>query len=277
MKKKIYYAIPAGLRPLAMRLYYLPTDTLDCILKRRPEGVPPRGLVLVGQGDYVKHGEKFLKYFIEQGGLKPHHKVLDVGCGIGRMAVPLTRYLGNTGSYDGFDIVKSGIDWCNRHIAPQHTNFIFRHISLHNALYNTGTHSSAAGFAFPYDDSAYDFVFLTSVFTHMIPSEVSHYIAEISRVLKPGGTCFASFFILNDESKKLMEEKPMDMNFPVDKGFYRLHSAKVDAANVAYEEEWVAGTLAYNGMEPVKSYYGQWCGRENYFDYQDIVVSRKKA
>ena len=45
---------------------------------------------------------------LERHGLKPEHRVLDIGCGVGRVALPLTRYL-TSGTYDGFDIVKRWI------------------------------------------------------------------------------------------------------------------------------------------------------------------------
>ena len=275
MKRALFYSIPAGLRPLARRLWFLPADLTDLLLNRRPAGVPPRGMIFVGHGDYVKQGEKFLSYFKEYGSLKPNHHVLDVGCGIGRMAVPLTQYLNEEGSYDGFDVVKSGINWCRKNISSTHPNFRFQHVSLHNSLYNTATQTHASTFVFPYDDAAFDFVFLTSVFTHMVADETAAYINQISRVLKPGGTCFATFFLLNEESEKLMDESPTHMNFPYDKGHYRLHSSMVDAANVAYKQDWIEGILAHNQLKIKSVHYGQWCGRKDFFDYQDIVIMSK--
>lgn len=275
VKRQLYYLIPAGLRPLFRRIYYLPLDVLESVSGKRPKGVPPRGMVFVGYGDYVKLGERYLRHFQTMAGLKPDHKVLDVGCGIGRMAYPLTGFLSEYGSYDGFDIVKSGIDWCNRHISREYPNFRFLHTSLYNQLYNTSTRIDAASFVFPYPDQAFDFVFLTSVFTHMLPEEVENYIRQIARVMKPGAACFISFFLINEESEELMKNSPNHMNFPIDKGFYRLHSGKVDTANVAYRESWIREKLEANGITIENSYYGQWCGRPVFTDYQDLVICRK--
>ena len=93
MKRFLYYLLPTSLRLFARRLYFLPIDTFDYITGKRPEGVPPRGKIFIGHGDYVKVGERYLTNFKELCGLKPDHAVLDIGCGIGRMAVPLTHYL----------------------------------------------------------------------------------------------------------------------------------------------------------------------------------------
>lgn len=272
MIRKLYYLLPAALRLKVRRLVFMPFDFFDSITGKRPAGVPPRGMVFVGYGDYVKQGEKFLGYFRDLCGLQPNHHVLDIGCGIGRMAYPLTRYLNKDAAFDGFDIVKDGIDWCTKHITSEYPNFRFTHVDLYNQLYNTQTQASANQFRFPYEDTKFDFVFLTSVFTHMMPEEVSHYINEIERVMKPGAVCLASFFLLNNESESLLKTQPTHMNFPVDKGYYRLHSAKVDTANVAYKEEWVRETINRSGLAVKTIYYGNWCPRKQYLDYQDFVI-----
>jgi ubiquinone/menaquinone biosynthesis C-methylase UbiE len=275
MKRFLYYLLPTPIRLFARRLYYLPVDAYEYATGKRQKGVPPRGKIFIGHGDYVKQGEKFLNYFRELAGLQPNHAVLDIGCGIGRMAVPLTRFLNEQGTYDGFDIVKSGIDWCNKHISSQHPNFRFQYTGLYNQLYNTSDKSDARSFIFPYENAKFDFVFLTSVFTHMMPAEVEHYINEIGRVMKPGATCLMSFFIINCVSEDLMFKKPTHMNFPINKEFYRLHSAQVDTANVAYDEEWLLEKLENAGLKMESIQYGQWCGRDSYFDYQDLVICSK--
>lgn len=275
MKRQLYYFIPASFRPLARRIYYLPIDIFESVMHIRPEGVPPRGKVFVGYGDYVKQGEKFLRLFTEIGGLKPHHRVLDVGCGIGRMAYPLSKFLSPEGSYEGFDIVKSGIDWCTKHITTSHPNFRFLYTGMYNQLYNTAANKDASGFVFPYEKQSFDFAFLTSVFTHMMPEEVDNYLGQISKVMKPGSSCFMTFFLVNSESENLMATAPTHMNFPVNKGHYRLHSAAVDTANVAYSEDWVESRLKFHGLQKESVHYGQWCGRERFLDYQDIIICRK--
>ena len=62
--------------------------------QRKKEALtPPKGRVFIGSGDFVKHGNRILSQFVEFGGLKPTHRVLDMGCGIGRLSVPLTNYI----------------------------------------------------------------------------------------------------------------------------------------------------------------------------------------
>src|ERR1035437_9648712 len=56
--------------------------------------------------------------------IQPDHTVLEIGCGIGRDAIPLSKYLKN-GRYVGVDVLKPSIDWCLANISSRHPNFAF--------------------------------------------------------------------------------------------------------------------------------------------------------
>ena len=86
--------------------------------------IPPRNLQVVGNGDFKVLGDAFLQFFITYGGLQPTDRVLDVGCGVGRMARALTGYL-TSGEYEGFDIMRASVSWCNVNISPRFPNFHF--------------------------------------------------------------------------------------------------------------------------------------------------------
>jgi ubiquinone/menaquinone biosynthesis C-methylase UbiE len=241
---------------------------------RRREMIPPRTLYFVGDGDYKQVGLEFRKLFTEYGGLKPQDRVLDVGCGIGRMAVPLTDFLSGTGAYEGFDIVKKGVTWCQRNITPRFPNFHFQHSDVRNRFYNPNGVYEASAYRFPYSDASFDFVFLTSVFTHMFPQDLENYASEIARVLKRGGRCFVTMFLLNDESKALIEKKQSTQNFV----FPLEGCVTADPTNpegsLAFEESYMRKLFRKLGLsirEPI--HYGSWCGRKEFLSYQDIVIA----
>ncbi len=271
--RNFYYSISPAKRLLLRKIAFAPIDLWEAITGKNKKLIPPKGLIFVGSGDFQEQGERFLEYFQKHGGLKPHHRVLDIGCGIGRMAVPLTNFLSPEGSYEGFDIVKDGIDWCLKNITPQSPHFRFTHIELKNHLYSSKG-KEAGNFRFPYEKEEFDFVFLTSVFTHMIPAEVENYLAEIFRVLKGNGRCLSTFFILDETSKISMSG---DFNFPYDYGFYRLMDKRVQSANVAYGKEYLLKQFGKNKLVVEKLLPGRWSGRnENEgADFQDIVVLAK--
>ncbi len=270
--RKLFYSIPPAWRFALRRFYYLPLDTWEVLTGQRDNLTPPKGLIYTGSGDFKKQGEQTLQYFIEFCGLAPRHRVLDVGSGIGRIAAPLSRYLDEEGSYDGFDVVEKGVDWCRKRIASRHPNFKFQYIPLDNDLYRKEG-ENAAGFRFPYDSNRFDLVVVNSVFTHLVLDEVDNYLGEISRVLKPGGRCYATFFLFDEKTKW-----PEGFDFPFDYGRCRLMDDEVKSANVAFEEKYLLQELAVKKRLSVRHlFYGFWRGlpKETCKEFQDIVIFEK--
>lgn len=254
---------------------YAVLDPIDRVRGRDPMR-PPRSKMFVGGGDFTAVGEEFLRYFVELGGLRPDDRVLDVGCGIGRMAVPLTGYLSPRGEYRGFDIVKEGIDWCDGAIATRFPNFRFTHADIVNRHYNPAGRHLAREYRFPYPDASFDFAFLTSVFTHMLPPDLGNYLGEVSRVLTPGGRCLMTMFLLDDESRTCIRARrsTLDFSHAVD-GCLTIDASDPEAA-IAYEEAAVRDGLAAVHLsvdEPI--HRGSWCGRPSYLSYQDIILVTK--
>ncbi len=238
--------------------------------------IPPEEMIFVGAGDFKKIGNDFLKYFIELGNLKPNARVLDIGCGIGRMAIPLTEYLDKTGSYEGFDIVSMGIDWCQKNISTRHPNFQFQLAEIVNQSYNQNGTVQASDYKFPYDNESFDFIYLTSVFTHMLPKDMENYFSEITRVLKKNGRCLITFFLLNEESHRFIAAKQTSQDFQYVFNGYRAVDKNNPESAVAYEEDIIRNLYKKHGftiIEPI--HYGAWCWRTNFLSYQDIIVAEK--
>ena len=121
------------------------------------------------------------------------------GCGIGKKARVLSKFLNAGGSYEGLEIVRSGIEWCQqayRHLA----NFHFQLADVYSKHYDPSGQFLAREYRLPFASGNFDFVFLSSVFTHMLPPDVENYFSEIARVLKPGGRSVITFFMLNPEA-----------------------------------------------------------------------------
>jgi SAM-dependent methyltransferase len=239
--------------------------------------MPPGWLHLVGLSDYREAGEKFFRYFRDIGGLKPHERVLDVGSGTGRMARPLTKYL-EGGSYDGLDIVAPSVEWCRKTYTPRYPNFHFHHADVHNSVYNPAGACRASEYRFPFADSYFDFIFLTSVFTHMLPDDMENYLSEIARVLKPGGRCFITYFLLTPESLRLIDEKASLFDFRYQLPGCRIQAEELPEAAVAYDESKIRElyrVFKLDILEPI--YYGHWCGRKGGLSIQEIVAAYRYA
>jgi hypothetical protein len=107
--------------------------------------------MFVGDGDFHAVGDHFLRLFIELGGLAPEHHVLDIGSGVGRMALPLTGYLSSRARYEGFDVVRASVEWCQREITRRHPHFQSRHADVRNQAYNTKGRGAPAEYTLTYD------------------------------------------------------------------------------------------------------------------------------
>jgi SAM-dependent methyltransferase len=145
-----------------------------------------------------------------------------------------------------------------------------------NASYNPSGKTPAALYRFPYEDESFDFVILTSVFTHMLPDDLEQYVSEISRVLRSQGRCLMTFFLLNTESVRLLEAGQSLEQFDNVTGSYRTANARVPEQAVAYDESYVQAVLQRHSLRiqpPI--HYGSWCCREKHLSYQDIVIAEK--
>jgi len=239
--------------------------------------IPPVALMHDGPRTYLdfkENGDEFFRYYVELCGLKPDDEMLDLGCGIGRKTLPLTRYLSERGSYLGMDIVKSGVDWCQEKYTSKWPNFRFQLIDVYNDLYNPKGKYKAAEYRFPFADEQFDFVVLNSVFTHMLPEEVENYLGEIARVLRKGGRCLISFFVLNGESLRLIEARKSTIDLRHKFGPARAMSLEKPELAIGYDEHYLIELYEKCGLEirqPIA--YGSWCGRENYYSYQDQIVA----
>jgi SAM-dependent methyltransferase len=248
-------------------------DGVDRIRGRRDPLTPPRRANFVGNSDFAETGDLFLELFRTYAGLRPNDRVLDVGCGIGRMARPLVPVLAPPdGSYDGFDVVGDAIDWCRRHYRDTPVPFRFTAVDLHNDEYNPAGTERADQFRFPYRDAQFDLVLATSVFTHLLAPDAAHYLSEIARVLAPQGRLFSTWFVLEDAGAS--PHPPPMVNFAHRLGDAAVADPNAPAAAVAYPRAWLdaAVTSAGLGADPIVR--GSWAAPAGP-TVQDIVLAHR--
>lgn len=246
----------------------------DFFYNKNNEQPPKSMLYFTGQGNAIDIGKTFLKYFVEYADLKPTDTMLDVGCGVGRMAIPLTSFL-KTGTYYGFDIFEDGIKWCQNNISTECSNFYFKFVDVCNRNYNPNGEIDVSKFKFPYADNTFDFVCANSVFTHLIPEDMNHYLSEIHRVLKKNGTFFSTFFIMNEESENLIKNKKSSFAFKYgDHQDYATLKNKLTEHAIAYNDEYLKKCLSEHNFHILTIYYGNWCNRANFLSSHDIIIAK---
>ncbi len=246
---------------------------LDRWLRRGDGLMPPQRLQdFVGDG-FEAVGAEFVGYFRDLCDLQPGQSVLDIGCGCGRMAIPLLDHLDRHGRYVGFDIAPDLILWCAGNLTPRNAEFTFHLANIHNKHYNPHGTCRASEYRFPCADQSIDFVFATSVFTHMLPDDVRHYLHEIRRVLRPGGRGLLTHFILNADSESAMNRTTEGLKFRFPRGDCFAAEADDPESALAYAEPTLRAMYANADLriaEPIR--FGSWSGRSGGLSYQDIVL-----
>ena len=216
-----------------------------------------------------------LELLIKRCRLEPHEKVLDLGCGLGQKARVLADYMADDARYDGIDIVPEAIEFCVATYSDK-PNFGFSLADVYSSHYNPNGKYSASTYRLPYEDGLFDLIFLSSVFTHLLPEEVANYIREVRRVLRPGGRCLATCFLLNEESRvsMLRENAGVIYRFDHGTGVCRLLDADNPANGVAHDELWMRQAFSGSGLRICEMTYGTWAGcRDMLQADQDTILA----
>jgi SAM-dependent methyltransferase len=231
---------------------------------------------MIGAGSFEEIGQQFVKHLCDLCQLRPDDWVLDIGCGIGRIAIPLTGYMTESGQYRGFDIAPASVNWCAKRIAPKFSNFQFVTIDVYSLEYNPTGRLTAEKLMFPYENDLFNTALAASVFTHMRPAGVQRYLGEVRRVLRPGGKCLFTFFILDDASRSRIASGDAQFRFEHEgEGYWSIDSYMPERA-IAYDETDVRSMVANAGLNIVEPiHHGLWSGRGAGLNGQDIVVVQR--
>lgn len=239
--------------------------------------VPPPELHYVGDGDYRSIGAEFLGRLVQDANLAPSDRVLDIGCGVGRLALPLTQFI-DEGSYDGVDPVAAGIDWCQKSITPVYPNVRFQHLDLKHALYNPTGALETKSTRLPFPNGAFDLICMISVLTHLETEDALHYASEVARLLAPGGRCFATAFLMNPPARAALLQGNGRIAFDGNEPgplYFGIKDAPLAA--VAFDEDVLLELFLRHGLRRRNpATYGSWSGRSS-DSFQDICVFDKAA
>lgn len=265
-KKKAKAVIPRHFK------YTFFADVIEFLIKKTSildgDDEPPP-FIEFGGGEFIPIGNALAQLMTERASLNDGIKIIDVGSGIGRNAVALSKLFHNI-DYTGFDVVKYGVRWCEKRFSdlPQ---FRFIHANIYNSFYNPRGTESALTYRFPVSSHSAEFVFATSVFTHMPRAEVAHYLSEFARCMKPGGKAYFTCFVLDAESRQQIDLNKTLFCFPYTGEGSFLESQREPDLAVAFDDQTFNDIIRESGLEVVNFYPGHWRGLP-YKDFQDAFV-----
>ena len=252
-------------------------DTIESILgveaPAPPDALPlpPPELRFMGRSDeaFLDVGDDVVSELKDLVGLQPDDDILDIGCGYGRVAHALLRH-GHVGRYVGMDILARHVIWCADRLTPvSYGRHTFHRLDVENSRYNP------TGSLRPTDVSldlgpAPNLVIATSLFTHMYPDAIEHYLRETHKFIAPDGRVFATFFLLNESQARMEREG---------RSAYPMRNRHDDVSRYFDEEDplhafacdqaWVESLVRSLGFEVEALELGSWCGRPTQRVYQE--------
>ena len=114
-------------------------------------------------------------------GLSAESRLLDWGCGAGRLAVGVRHALGNVEDYHGVDVQQRLIDWAAANLTNPHMRFTC--VDVANERYNPDGRPIRE---IPAEDASVDVFYAYSVWSHLLEEDTAAYLAELARLLAPG-------------------------------------------------------------------------------------------
>lgn len=249
-------------------------DTTNKLLigARLKKYCPSMPILRTKTSSFSQSGRESIELLERSAGLEPDDHILDVGCGPGRVALPLAEYLSDDASYYGIDVSQKCIDWCRDEITTEHRNFHFVHADIYNGRYNPKGTLGAKDYVFPFDNDRFDLIILFSVFTHMLEEDTRHYLQEIRRLLKSSGRCMFTAVVLTLERVARRDRLPIRYRHRV--GDCMVRWAWQPERSVAYPLALLERLLSESGFRlrlPIE--WGSWDGMSNQSAFfQDILV-----
>lgn len=262
-------------------------DGLDRALRTADPLVPPRAInpnigLIPRRGAYAAEfmasGQRIADMLVAYADLKPDDRVLDIGCGIGRVARALTTLLSPTGRYRGFDVDPQAVTWCRR-AYRSFDNFCFDHAPVGYVNVRGRAPLRGEEFVFPYTDASFDLAFSVSVYTHLSRAITDHYLSETSRILRAGGMCVNTFFVVDEFAAQAMQAGRADRSYVSQgEGAYLCDPGNPNLG-IGFSPDVITALHGAHSLSVVPPWrLGSWSGRNlQSFVYQDVVVAKKAA
>lgn len=226
---------------------------------------------LGGLNPYNKYfdliGFEFIDLLKRYGDLNPSNRILDIGCGTGRLSKPLMDFMEN-GEYVGIDINHDYIKYCKDNYKSK--DFTFKHLDVYHPEFNNEGNLQPQDIELPFQDNYFDLVISLAVYNHFSEDWIENYISETSRLLKDRGVLFSTILLFNEQT--------VNTEFSFEKKGYRAWYKSYDRPlmNVAFSEVYIRQICVNNNLlikEPIM--HGHWKESPFAVTGHDLLVANK--
>lgn len=250
----------------------------DAMRTETVDGMPVSEMV--GGGYPMPVAIHFMNLLVDHADLSPRDRVLDIGCGCGRLAATLTQHIGPQGSYRGVDIVAGLVDFANRHIAQRFPNFSFVTLQRENPAYDAWRHEGASPTISSLEQAcapeSVDLCLATSLFTHLDTDMARENLKAMRRALVPNGRVLISMFLLDPSVRALIRKGRAAFQFEqsYSEGVY-VQNPRSPLSALAFTFDHFVQLAVQQEFYVERVLYGSWPGRPHYVSGQDIVIVRR--
>ena len=218
--------------------------------------------------DYFRH----LLYYTS---ITPSSRVMDFGCGLGRMAIPFSAFLeSERGFYCGLDTDGTVIERDKAMFAGR-KNVEFRHVDIFNKHYNPVGKPATEVLAAQRFEAPFDLAFLFSVFTHILPDDLDAVIGFLAANLGSKGEIFSTWFLTDDATQAAINAGKASRRFATPYGIARIDRPENPEAAVSYPVEQAVDAFRGAGFTDVRTHFGKWRGSIDSWLWQDGILARR--
>jgi SAM-dependent methyltransferase len=228
--------------------------------------------------------ERVLRRYLH---INPFARLLDFGCGVGRVTLSVLKHHPEVGHITGFDIMPQVIQFCESHIATSFAKTSFQLIGGTNDHYdqfieaaNRGAAKSHAQLRAEYGGK-FSSIFAFSVFTHVELEDLRALLSLLSALVQPGGHVLITAFVLTPTTRKAIRDRSALFPFanadPTADGdiFVADHTDRL--AFIAFDHALIEQAAFDAGLVIHQIEYGSWAGTIPSPNLQDTIVCLKPA
>jgi SAM-dependent methyltransferase len=225
---------------------------------------------------YLENMSFYTQDIIRQCMLKRNSKVLELGCGVGRIGRGLLQYLNRESSYLGIDVNRTAIDWCKENLTTRNANFRFETIDIANNYYHFDDNQQENSYDFSFlGEAKFDCIIAVCFFNHLKINDTRKYLQEISKRLVKDGVAYLTFYTIDEEFFKFRDRTGFHVDLKSDSnGVW--HGYKHKDFFAGYETATLESLFTEARLAVIQSSLGSWAEKSNARIYQDwyLVTGR---
>jgi hypothetical protein len=125
----------------------------------------------------------------------------------------------------------------------------------------------------PYEKNSFDFMLFFSIFTHLVTDEILYYFDVMKDYLKVGGRAITTWFLINKEEEKLIEEGVIGNFLRHKDGPLYGHGKRGTGSTQGFKKDFVLQELQKRNLLVIDIKEGKWFPRETAeLPGQDMIV-----